>query len=145
MATLRFKRLSPILKNNTELTDLQEQNSWMDFSDFSSFAPDDKAAANSVKESSNQRKSSLPCVTKNDFVNVCLKATDDFIVVKEIITNSTTLNSSTSFTLRTRESLSGTNKIAVTMNRFYTSKTLPEHSLILPEFKIGTTFLQMVI
>ncbi|XP_078348044.1 uncharacterized protein LOC144633128 [Oculina patagonica] len=69
-----------------------------------------------------------PSVTKDDFTSMCLKATQDFIVTKEMITNSRSLKSSTFFTLRRKETLSGTNEIAETMKDFYTSASLSEHS-----------------
>ena len=107
-----------------------------------SFASSDKT--NSAKNS-HQQKDLISGIPKDDFASICLKATQDFIVAKEIITNSRTLKSSTSFTLRTKEPLSGTNEIAVTMREFYTSSSLPEHSYKSPEFKPGTHLLEMAI
>ena len=68
------------------------------------------------------------CVNRDEFTSMCLKATEDFIVTKEIITNSRTLKSSTFFTLRRKENLLGTNEIAETMKDFYTSANLSEPS-----------------
>ena len=87
----------------------------------------------------------LTDVAKDDFASICLKAAQDFVVAKEIITNSRTLQSSTSFTMRKKESLLGTNEIAVTMRKFYTSPSLPEHSHNSPGFKPGTPLLEMRI
>lgn len=87
----------------------------------------------------------LTDVPKDDFASICLKAAQDFVVVKEIITNSTSLQSSTSFTLRTKESLLETNEIAGTMRKFYTSPSLPEHSYNSLGFKLGTRLLEMRI
>lgn len=67
-------------------------------------------------------------VNRDEFSSMCLKATQDFIVTKEMITNSRTLKSSTFFTLRRKEHLSGTNEIAETMTDFYTSANLSEPS-----------------
>ncbi|KAJ7386258.1 hypothetical protein OS493_010662 [Desmophyllum pertusum] len=85
------------------------------------------------------------CVTKDDFTSICLKATQEFIVAKEMITNSRTLKSSTSFTLRRKENLSATTEIAETMKDFYTSANLLEHSDNSPEFKPSTPLLEMEI
>lgn len=84
-------------------------------------------------------------VTKDDFTSICLKATQEFIVAKEMITNSRTLKSSTSFTLRRKENLSATTEIAETMKDFYTSANLLEHSDNSPEFKPSTPLLEMEI
>ena len=82
---------------------------------------------------------------KGDFATICLQATEHFIVVREMVTNSRTMNSSTSFTFRRKENLCGTSKIAKTMNDFYTSETLAENFAKKPEFKPSTPLLEMKI
>lgn len=59
---------------------------------------------------------------------MCFKATQDFIVTKELITNSKTLKSLKFFTLRRKDNLLENNEIAETMNDFYTSASLSDNS-----------------
>ena len=142
----RLKCISPILKREGAVSpDLERRKSPSVprvEEKMLSFASSHKS--NSARNSS-QRKNVIPNITKDNFASICLKATQDFIVAREIITNSRTLKSSTSFTLRTKESLSGTNEIAATMKEFYTSSSLPEHSYDSPEFKTSTPLLEMEI
>lgn len=94
---------------------------------------------------SNQWKSVSDDIIKDEFTSVCLEATKDFVMVKEMITNSKTLKTSTSFTLRRKEGLFGNSGIAVTMKDYYTSSSLPEHSYDAQEYNATTPFLKMVI
>lgn len=137
LAPTTLKTLSPILKRANTEQDISNEKKLP--------ASSPSAKATSKSSISHPRRNALARFIKQDFASLCLKATDDFVVVREVITNSSTLHSSTSLTLRTKENLAGTKEIALTMNKFYTSKTLPEHSYILPEVKIGTNFLEMVL
>lgn len=135
--TPRLKCISPILKRNGPVTSCKIPH-----------APQvDVASILTPRDvsNSNQWKSVSDDIYKDEFTSVCLKATKDFVVVKEMITNSKTLKTSTSLTLRRKEGLFGTSGIAVTMRDFYTSSSLPEHSYDEPEFKATTPFLEMVI
>lgn len=135
--TPRLKCISPILKRNGPATSCKIPH-----------APRvDVATSLTSRDVSNlnQWKSVIDDIIKDEFTSVCLKATKDFVVVKEMITNSKTLKTSTSFTLRRKEGLFGSSGIAVTMKDFYTSSSLPEHSYDAPEFKATTPFLVMVI
>lgn len=69
-----------------------------------------------------------PCVTKDDFASMCLRATQDFIVTKELVTNSRTLKSLTFFTLRRKDNPVENNEIAWTMKDFYTSASVFDYS-----------------
>lgn len=135
--TPRLKCISPILKRNGPATSCKIPH-----------APRVDVATSLTSRdvsNSNQWKSVIDDIIKDEFTSACLKATKDFVVVKEMITNSKTLKTSTSFTLRRKEGLFETSGIAVTMKDFYTSSSLPEHSYDAPEFKATTPFLVMVI
>lgn len=80
--------------------------------------------------------------TKDNFASMCFKATQDFIVTKELITSSKTLKSLKFFTLRKKDNLLRNNEIAETMNDFYTSGSLSDHSKESPEL---TPILEMDI
>ena len=96
-----------------------------------------------VKTQCSQRTKTLgSCDTKDDFASMCLKATQDFIATKELITNSKTLKSLKFFTLRRKDNLLGNNEIAETMNDFYTSASLSDHS---KESPVLTPLLEMAI
>lgn len=136
LGTTTRRSFSPILK---------QANTEQDKSNELPPASSPSAKATSENSISHPRRNAIARFIKQDFASLCLKATDDFVVVREVITNSCTLHSSTSLTLRTKENLAGTKEIALTMNTFYTSKTLPEYSYILPEVKIGTNFLEMAL
>jgi len=84
----------------------------------------------------------ISCGTKVDFASMCFKATQDFIVTKELITNSATLKSLAFFTLRRKDNLLRNNEIAETMNDFYTSASLSDHSKQSPAL---TSLLEMEI
>lgn len=138
--------ISPILKRDKELSDkLQSKSPSLPRVEKQGLSLNASRGKINTTRCSSQRKLVHLNITNDDFASSCLKAAQDFVVAKEMITNSRTLKSSTSFTLRSKESLSGTNEIAVTMKRFYTSSSLPEHSYNAPEFKPGTPLLQMVI
>lgn len=66
--------------------------------------------------------------TKDDFASMCLQATQDFIVTKELVTNSRTLKSLTFFTLRRKDNPLENNEIAGTMKDFYTSASVFDYS-----------------
>lgn len=135
--TPRLKCTSPILKRNGPVTSCKIPH-----------APQVDVASSLTSRdviNSNQWKSVSDDIIKDEFTSVCLKATKDFVMVKEMITNSKTLKTSTSFTLRRKEGLFGNSGIAVTMKDYYTSSSLPEHSYDAQEFKATTPFLKMVI
>ena len=133
--TPRLISLSPILKQDKNLTHEVAQIKCP------TFLPAVEAIASSadnhepaLKHSvhSGQPREQVPtfraCVTKDGFASTCLQATQDFIVTKELITNSRTLKSLTFFTLRRKDNLLGNNEIAETMKYFYTSASLFDHS-----------------
>ena len=82
----------------------------------------------SVHSGQKQEPTFRSCDTKDDFASMCFKATQDFIVTKELITNSKTLKSLKFFTLRRKDNLLENNEIAETMNDFYTSASLSDNS-----------------
>ena len=140
--TPRLKCILPILKRDgatspgkTPIVHRVEEN-------VSSFASSDGITR---VRNSNQQKNVRHNVIKDEFASICLQAARDFVVVKELITNSKTLQTSTSFTLRSKESLAETNEIAVKMKDFYTSPNLPEHSYDWSQFKPSTRLLEMEI
>lgn len=152
--TPRLKCLSPILKNacnrtaSVEVAPLNSPNISLDGTSVNSCAGENKPALCRIVTSENKRESMYnfsTCVAKDDFARICLKATQDFIIVREMITNSRSMKSSTSFTLRRKENLSGTNAIAETMKDFYTSTSLNKHSVKLSEFKPSIPLLEMEI
>ena len=133
--TPRLMSLSPILKRNKNLSRKSSRQQ----------SPDVSAAVESTTSSTGRHEPTSSrnvhsgkkrddmhifssYFTKDDFASMCLKATQDFIVTKEMITNSTTLKSSTFFTLRRKGNLSRSNEIAETMKDFYTSGNLCERS-----------------
>lgn len=131
----RLTSLSPILKRDKNATLEAAQMKCPTFfppvKDIASSADKHEPA---LKHSahSGQKRDQVPsfraCNTKDDFASMCFKATQDFIVTKELITNSTTLKSLTFFTLRRKDNLLGNNEIAETMKDFYTSASLSDHS-----------------
>ena len=133
--TPRLTSLSPILKRDKNATHETAQMKCQTFfpavQTIASSA-DTHGSALKHGDHSGQKRGQVPnfryCGTKDYFASMCFKATQDFIVTKELITNSRTLKSLTFFTLRRKDNLLRNNEIAETMNDFYTSTSLSDHS-----------------
>lgn len=106
--------ISPILKRDKELSDkLQSKSPSLPRVEKQGLSLNASRGKINTTRCSSQRKLVHLNITNDDFASSCLKAAQDFVVAKEMITNSRTLKSSTSFTLRSKESLSGTDRKSV--------------------------------
>ena len=145
--TPRLTSLSPILKWDKNASHEATQMKRPTFSPAveviaSSADKQEPTLKHSAHSGQKQQPTFRSCDTKDDFASMCLKATQDFIATKELITNSKTLKSLKFFTLRRKDNLLGNNEIAETMNDFYTSASLSDHS---KESPVLTPLLEMAI
>ena len=146
--TPRLTSLSPILKRDKDATHEAAQTKRPTFfpavETIASSADKHEPTLKHSAHSGQKREPTLrSCGTaKDDFANMCFKATQDFILTKELITNSKTLKSLKFFTIRKKDNLLGNNEIAETMNDFYTSASLSDHC---KESPVLTPLLEMEI